>query len=196
MTTVQPPAGQERIPFAGQLTRKEFFLIQRMLLPWWGTMWATSGWFMAAALVYALVDNAGLFRFEAPQHWYFAPATWAIVLVVGFLFSPMTWVATALVVWVWILTTFVKHRQWWRMKREPQVITGSIGADNLQWHTAMTTSTYPWASIVKVKHAPGMLLLFYNARCAFYLPAQFFATEAAWHEAHTLALRYCPAKPS
>lgn len=195
MTIVQVPAKSVRIPFAGQLTGKQFFLVQRMLLPWWGTMGATSAWFMAAALVYSLIDNPGYFRFVAPPHWYLAPMTWAIVLAVGFVFSPITWIAAAVLVWVWMLTTLARHRCWWRMKRDPQTVTGSIGNDNLEWNTAMTTSTYPWARIIKVRHGPDMLLLFYNARCAFYLPKQFFETDVAWRDANALAMRCCPGKP-
>jgi len=56
----------------------------------------------------------------------------------------------------------------------------------------MTTAKFPWSKLVKIRRHPEMLLVFYSANCAFYIPRHFFATEAAWNQANALALRALP----
>ena len=103
--------------------------------------------------------------------------------------------AVGMIVFIWGVTSVGRYRQWRQVKADQQGITGSIGDTGLEWNTPMTTAKFPWSKLVKVRQHPDMLLVFYNARCAFYLPKSFFATETEWSEANALALRRLPAKP-
>lgn len=166
---------QEVIAFAGAITRTQFALVQRLLLPWWGAMYVTAATIVIAALVF---DVAGGGATGSTLGWLITNLLWSAVMF-GF---------------VWGLTMFSRHRQWRHVRAAQQEITGTIGAEGLEWNTPMTTAKYPWSKIVKLRQHPEMLLLFYSANCAFYAPRAFFATEAAWTEANALAARRFPAK--
>ncbi|MFL6658271.1 MAG: YcxB family protein [Massilia sp.] len=101
--------------------------------------------------------------------------------------------SSVLILFVWRLGTFARNRQWRQLEAMQQTVTGKLGTDGLEWNTPMTSANFPWPKIVKIRRHPEMLLLFYSARCAFYLPRTFFATEAAWNEANALAIRQMPA---
>jgi hypothetical protein len=169
MPTETPALHHEAIPFAGALTREQFSLVQRLLLPWWGSMWITSLFIFVLALMFNLAGEAGA------------------TLLVNTL-ANLLW-AAAMSVFVWVMTSLVRYRQWRRIKAMKQTVAGRIGETGIEWNTPMTTATFPWPKIVKLRQHPDMLLFFYSARCAFYVPRTFFATETAWRDANELALR-------
>jgi hypothetical protein len=161
-------------PFAGAITRKQFFLVQRLLLPWWGTMPVTALMLVCCAW---MVDAGGNDPTDTPM----------IKLL-----STLIW-AAGMILLVWGIVTFARRRQWRQVEATQQEIRGTIGEAGLEWSTPMTTSKFPWSKIIKVRQHPEMLLMFYSANCAFYVPKRFFATETAWNEANALALRQLPA---
>nr|WP_267877712.1 YcxB family protein [Duganella guangzhouensis] len=78
----------------------------------------------------------------------------------------------------------MRARQWRQLQASDQhQITGNISEQGLEWNTPMTSTRLPWQKIIKVRQHPDMLLLFYSANCALYLPKSFFASEQAWNEA-------------
>lgn len=175
MSIDSPAVQSESFPYKGTITREQFSLVQRMLLPWWGTMRLTTLWIVIGALVFAVGDHivTGTLLLEA--------------------LSSLFW-ATAMIVYVWGLTTYVRHRQWRRVNATQQDITGNLGKAGIEWNTPMITAKFPWSKIVKIRQHPEMLLIFYSSNCAFYVPKHFFATETAWSEANALALRQLPSK--
>jgi hypothetical protein len=161
-------------PFAGAITRDHFFLVQRLSLPWWGTMPVTA----LSIIVCAWMLDAGGNDSAGPP------------LVK--LLSTLIW-ASAMIVLLWGVVTFARRRQWRQVQATQQEIRGSIGEAGLEWSTPMTTAKFPWSKIIKVRQHPEMLLMFYSARCAFYVPKRFFANEAAWNDANAFVLRQLPA---
>lgn len=173
MATDYTAAEAAFLTFGGKVTKEQFSLIQRLLLPWWGTMRMTTIVFVTGALVFALGDHivTGTPLFDA-----------LFILV---------WVAV-LLLYVWGLITFSRSRQWRLIKTTHHDVTGTIGEGGLEWNTSISASALPWSKIVKVRRHPEMLLLFYHAKCAFYIPRNFFASEMAWSEANLLITRHFP----
>jgi hypothetical protein len=161
--------------FGGTITREQFSLVQRLLLPWWGSMRFTA----LCIVIVAPLLNAGLGILNG-------------ISLEEFIFS-MMW-ALAMIVFVWALVKFSLRRQWTMIQTTQPQITGNLNVNGLEWNTPMTTK-FPWSKLVKIRQHPEMLLIFYSPKCAFYMPKQFFATESAWNEANAFALRQLHAKP-
>ena len=181
-------APDDAIAFHGALTRSQFALVQRLLLPWWGAMWVTSLWVLLAVVMYQVLGDANPAAHLQPGVT-LTPLTWAILTVVGLVVSPLTWVTVLTLAIMWAITAFGRRRQWRDAENTHHIIMGSIGTAGLAWNTAMTTANFPWPKLTHMRQHPDMLLIFYSRRCAFYLPKAFFASEAAWHDANALALQ-------
>lgn len=175
MSVESPVARFETLHFAGTVTRDQFSLVQRLLLPWWGEMKMTALCIVIVALIFEVGVSATT---DTPLVRVLAALFWS---------GPM-------IVLVWGVTKFARYRQWVRTESIVRDITGSIGDGGVQWNTTMTTASYPWSKIIKVRQHPDLLLLFYSGQCAFYFPRQFFASDSAWSDANALAMRHFNAK--
>lgn len=109
------------------------------------------------------------------------------VLLEGWITGPL--IALPVIILVYAGVALISRVQWRRVVELQQEINGTIGDAGIVWNTAMTTTNVPWAKIVKVHQHADMLLLFYNGRCALYIPKRFFSTDSAWRDACALAVR-------
>jgi hypothetical protein len=156
--------------FRGTITRDQFTLVHRLMTPWWGTVKSTPLWIFVFMLISNLTIRDG-----------------ADSILTTFIASLL--LAVPLTMLAWLIALLGRHRQWHRLSVDQREITGTIGEAGLEWNTPVTTATYPWSKIVKIRQHPDMLLIYYSARCAFYLPKNFFTSEADWNKANALGVR-------
>jgi hypothetical protein len=175
MSNVSAVAQTKPIPFGGTITREQFSLVQRMLLPWWGSMRMTAIWIVSCVVV-ATIGLRG--------------PTGSSVLVT--LTSIL--IAAVLIVFVWRLTKMTRDRQWRQVEATQQGITGSLSDAGLEWHAAKGTAHFAWSDINKVRQHPHMLLLHCAGNAANYLPKTFFASDSEWNAANAFALRQVAGK--
>lgn len=175
MSTNTATIQDDSFPFKGSITREQFSLVQRLLLPWWGTTRVSMLWMVIGTLVIGVQDC--LVNGTSPLEAFFSLA-WTPVLIV---FTAG-------------LTAWGRQLQWRQVSANAQEITGNLGDAGIEWNTPMTSAKFPWSKLVKVRQHREMLLIFYNSRCAFYVPRNFFADEATWQAANALALERLPPK--
>lgn len=162
------PVQDASIPFAGLPTRTLYAEVRRKMMPWWASPRITVP-FMVIVMWYM---NGGFASFQAD-------------LVFGVILNVLG--TGVIIAFFWGLTTFLGRRQWKQVQALHGEIAGQIGVEGLTWSTPFTTNKFPWSKLVKVRHHPELLLFFYTANCAFYVPKAFFNTEAAWNDAYALA---------
>lgn len=98
-------------------------------------------------------------------------------------------IALPMLILVYAAVALTSRVQWRRVVALQQEINGTISDEGVGWNTALTSANFPWQKIVKVQQHTDMLLLFYSARCAFYMPKRFFSTDSAWQDACALAVQ-------
>ena len=194
--SIDPAVIGNNVPFSGALTRSQFMLVQKLLLPWWASKWMRLLWLVLLYVCLADDTSADVATAGGPSSHAanISAITWIFLFVLRILFSPGTWSLAILICVTWGATTWIRHRQWRRIEAAHTEVSGHIGDNGIAWNTPLTTANYPCANLTRVRQHPEMLLVFYSPRCAFYLPKNFFRSEAAWGDANALALRHDPRK--
>ncbi len=151
------PTLPDSIAFAGTVTRDEFSRIQTRLLPAWAR------WYVFYPVALAVVLAIELPGARPSQ----LVVDWAAFLV---LFP----IAMAL------FTRRVRTRAWKQALRLNGRVHGAVTAGGIEWNTERTAARFEWAKIERVSRTADLVLAFYSARCAFFFPRSFFASEADW----------------
>jgi hypothetical protein len=161
-----PPAA---VAFAGTVTRDEFARIQSLLLPRWARWYV---FYPVAAVVVLAVSLPGARLSE---------------LVVDFAaFFVLFPIAMAL------FTRRVRTRAWKQALRLNGRVHGAITPEGIEWNTERTATRFDWAKIERVAQTADLTLAFYSARCAFFFPRSFFASEAEWAAFNRAIAGYVP----
>lgn len=153
--------------FGGTLSFAQFDRIQQVLLPWWMRKWVVIPFVLYASI--------------------FGDRGWATVLSNPVMQVVGLCVGTTILLLMWGLVRFARRRVWKRVVALNGAISGSAGADGVEWNTALTQARFPWAKFIKLRKRPDLLLLYYMPRCALYFPRAFFGSEEAWRTFCALA---------
>ena len=146
--------------FKGDTTTELFFRVQKGLLPSWNTPYT----FLAVFFLLFVVMG---------QDWS-SPTFDAAEMISSlpfFLFISAFYVGL-----IW----FARKSAWRKTVELHGPVHGKLDNAGIEWHTSHTVTKYKWSELKKKKILPGLILVFYTPRCAFYFPREFLSSDEQW----------------
>jgi YcxB-like protein len=148
------------VNFRGMLTKKQFSTMQKALLPKWARWYVIlPGYFYV--FLFSTYDWRTLLKHPL----------WAV---------PDLLIAVVGLMCTWGLIVYLSGRAWKTTTNLQGEIHGQVNESGIEWNTAISSSKFPWAKLLRVKETEQMLLVLYTPRCAFYFPRNFFASDDEW----------------
>lgn len=146
------------IQFGGQVDRKQFRAIQKLLLPWWA-----KPQILVLAVLYLVISSG---------------VGWKTALVEPAKALPDLAVALAIILGYFAWSSFYWNRTWKAYQNLHGQISGTVGQDGVEWNTSTASSRFSWEKIHKYKRTPTITLVFYAPRSALFFPPQFLCIRS------------------
>lgn len=146
--------------FRGDTTKAQFFRVQKALLHSWNTPYTFLPVFF---YLFVVMGN-----------------DWRSLLV----FSEQT--VSNLIYFVFIsvfyvgLIWYARKSAWNKSVKFNGTVYGKLDSVGIEWSTSHTTTRFKWDELKRKKVLPGLILVFYSPRCAFYFPREFFSSDEQW----------------
>ena len=132
--------------FKGTVTRSQFFLAQRLLLPWWAV------YVLVVSIIYLFV-SFGVGWIVAFQH---SPAA----------FSDISLAALIILVY-WCAFRYSMHRAWKKNLELHGEVSGLLNDAGIEWNKSISSTKFPWNKLWYFKEVPKMIVVFYSGDADF-----------------------------
>ncbi len=160
MTNIDNPAESSVFRFRGDPTRAQFAAVHAALLPKW--------------LGPCIVIPCIFYLFA------FMDRSWSDIVAYPERSIPDLLTAAICALMYMALTWYGRKSAWRNSIKMNGTIHGKLDDIGIEWNTDHTTTRFKWAELTKMKVLPGMMLVYYTPRCAFYFPREFFSSEEQW----------------
>ncbi len=164
------------IPFAGQLTERDFARINALAAR---KTWLTIG-AIAAAMLGAWLTVGGGWREVVRDPVAASPAFVPFVLL-AILIYPLQRLA------IW--------RQWRNNKAMQQPVSGSVSEEGITWNIqGVSNAQFAWKLLLRYRASPSLILIYQGLNQVLYFFPHYFSSEQDWSTFKEIVGRHLPHK--